>query len=396
MPTKDAPQPELRKLDYIDALRGYAIAAVVMLHASQALPPPGELSSWLMARGELGVQLFYLASALTLFLSWNARSDRELAPRTNFFVRRFFRIAPMFWLAILGFTLAYGFAPRYWAPDGVAWYTPLLTALFLHGFHPETINSVVPGGWSIAVEMTFYLFIPLLATRLVSVWARMAFVLAGVAISYAGRAAWIWFYSDNYPPDLQYLVQGSAYYAFHTHVPVFALGILVHGLLTSKREWLGPIVKYGNLLLVLGIIATVTISTDFAEYVWSHYLVMSGVFALFTVTLACHPVSWVCNPVIRFLGKVSFSMYLVHIAVLDGLLELGARQYLGGSSWGTVAFFVLVCAGAALVSWPCFRFVETPGIRLGKRVIQKLEARAAARSGVIAATPSAVRKPEVS
>ena len=39
-------------------------------------------------------------------------------------------------------------------------YDNLSTAFFLHGLHPEAINSVIPGGWSIAVEMTFYLFFP--------------------------------------------------------------------------------------------------------------------------------------------------------------------------------------------------------------------------------------------
>jgi peptidoglycan/LPS O-acetylase OafA/YrhL len=364
----------LRKLDYIDALRGYAILMVVMLHASQALPPPGALLSWFMARGELGVQLFYLASALTLFLSWNARSTRETSPARNFFLRRFFRIAPMFWLTILGFVLAQGFAPRFWAPDGVAWYTPLLTALFAHGFHPETINAVVPGGWSIAVEMTFYLFIPVLAARLNSVASRIAFVALAVPLSYAGRAAWVWFYSDQYPPELQYLVHGSAYYAFHTHVPVFALGILIHGVLMQKPQWLPWIVKGGNALLLLGIAVTVAVSTRLAAYLWSHYLVMSAVFALLTITLARHPVRIVCNGLARFLGKLSFSMYLVHIAVLDVLTQLGVTARLAGSNGGTLALFVLLATLAALVSWPCYHWIETPAIRLGKRLIERLEA----------------------
>ncbi|UFW43506.1 hypothetical protein BcanWSM471_10700 [Bradyrhizobium sp. WSM471] len=40
----------------------------------------------------------------------------------------------------------------------------ILTATFLHGFWPDSVNSVVPGDWSIAAEMTFYLVFPLLIT----------------------------------------------------------------------------------------------------------------------------------------------------------------------------------------------------------------------------------------
>ena len=68
----------------------------------------------------------------------------------------------MFYLGMIAYLLYSGMSNERWAPNGVAWWHVLLTALFLHGWHPETINTVVPGGWSIAVEMSFYLFVPLL------------------------------------------------------------------------------------------------------------------------------------------------------------------------------------------------------------------------------------------
>jgi len=58
----------------------------------------------------------------------------------------------MFWLAIPFFLLLTG--------KGAPAWEVATTALFVHGFHPQTINSVVPGGWSIAVEMTFYAVFP--------------------------------------------------------------------------------------------------------------------------------------------------------------------------------------------------------------------------------------------
>jgi peptidoglycan/LPS O-acetylase OafA/YrhL len=130
--------------------------------------PIGALSS----QGARGVQLFFVVSALTLTLSWHARDDGVAA----FYVRRLFRIVPMFWLAILIFLLLLGFDPRYWAPQGIGWPHVLVTALFLHGFHPDTMSSVVPGGWTIAVEMTFYCSFPLL------VWGLRSWQIAAVAL----------------------------------------------------------------------------------------------------------------------------------------------------------------------------------------------------------------------
>jgi peptidoglycan/LPS O-acetylase OafA/YrhL len=55
------------------------------------------------------------------------------------------------------------------------------TALFVHGFHPQSINSVAPGGWSIAIEMTFYAVFPLLA-RFITSWQT---AVAGLFLSFA-------------------------------------------------------------------------------------------------------------------------------------------------------------------------------------------------------------------
>ena len=153
---------EIRKYDYIDALRGFAILGVILVHSSQWVAPTSSVLSTIASEGARGVQLFYIASALTLFLSLAARKQQEERANLSFFIRRFFRIAPAFYCAIIIYTAYYGMSVRYWAPNGLEWWYIPLTAFFMHGWHPETITSVVPGGWSIAVEMTFYLFVPYL------------------------------------------------------------------------------------------------------------------------------------------------------------------------------------------------------------------------------------------
>ena len=110
------------KYDYIDALRGFAILGVLMVHSAQAVAPVHELLGQFMFSGVRGVQLFYIASAVTLCMSWRHRSALEAAPLRNFFLRRFFRIAPMFYIAIVFYACLYGMAPRYWAPNGLEWW----------------------------------------------------------------------------------------------------------------------------------------------------------------------------------------------------------------------------------------------------------------------------------
>ena len=174
----------MRKFPFIDALRGLAILGVVYVHAGLWGEPA---SSWLIrfaVNGRRGVQLFFVVSALTLFLSMDNRRKREKNPIRNFFIRRFFRIAPLFYCGIIAYTLIDGFSPRYGAPDGIEWWYLPLTALFINGWSPETITSVVPGGWAIAVEMTFYLVFPLLYRRLHSIGATLCFVGAALVFDF--------------------------------------------------------------------------------------------------------------------------------------------------------------------------------------------------------------------
>ena len=129
----------MKRFAYIDALRGYAILMVIAVHSSQYfrdLPLQA-----LLDQGARGVQLFFVASAITLCMSWTARDDG--AP--PFYVRRFFRIAPMFYLALLFFVWTRGFGPSIYAPDGIGLRHILMAATFTHGLMPDTITSVVPG-----------------------------------------------------------------------------------------------------------------------------------------------------------------------------------------------------------------------------------------------------------
>ena len=93
---------EAGKLKFIDSLRGLAILMVVMIHVSQV----GDAEYPLFFQnifnfGRYGVQLFFMCSAFTIFLSFERRSKIDKYPILFFFTRRFFRIAPLFYIAIL-------------------------------------------------------------------------------------------------------------------------------------------------------------------------------------------------------------------------------------------------------------------------------------------------------
>ena len=219
---------QLTHYRFIDALRGFAFLGVLSTHVGGLTHPVSKTLANLADAGQYGVQLFFLLSAVTLLRSFALRSPEENFPVRNFFIRRLFRIAPLFWLGIVFYVWLFGCGPDVYAPNGIGVWHIASTASFLHGWYPTTINSVVPGGWSIAVEMTFYLCLPYLAGRLTSAWA------AGSVFLYSLLAAAVLFFTMDtvllrwLPPQDDQLIPWFLTMWFPSQLPVFLLGFVVY------------------------------------------------------------------------------------------------------------------------------------------------------------------------
>ncbi|WP_295449160.1 acyltransferase family protein [uncultured Thiodictyon sp.] len=103
-------------LHSIQALRGLAALQVVVLHSELALAVPGlPVFDWVtkhvIQRGTAGVDVFFVISGF--IIAWIAVLGRA-APEAplEFAVRRFFRVAPVYWL--LSAVYVYLFNPRGW------------------------------------------------------------------------------------------------------------------------------------------------------------------------------------------------------------------------------------------------------------------------------------------
>ena len=375
---------DTRHLDYIDALRGYAILAVVAVHASIAVPDLEWPLRLLAEQGARGVQLFFVVSALTLMLSWHERGDGVLP----FYVRRVFRIGPMFWLMSAFFVAvqASGLPIVFWPPLAISWPNVLATATFTHGLHPLTMRSIVPGGWSIADEMTFYILLPLLVLTLRS-WRTTVFALLGAvcfSILMAALARFGWLFSGL---DRE-LVEQFVFLSFPNQFVAFLAGILVFHLLCAFP---GPAprsaLRAGLATSVVAIVALPFIATALRGYLLHTTYVLPMVyalpFALCTWCLAKGGGRLMVNRVIRYVGKVSYSAYFWHFPVL-GLRSHSGLFSFGPAVPGWLQFLAIFSAAVALtvgVSSVTYRLVEAPMIRVGRQLAMSVSARRVAVAG---------------
>jgi peptidoglycan/LPS O-acetylase OafA/YrhL len=142
---------EVKKYNYIDALRGIAVLGTLMVHCSiyeHGKNNYGDIFKRITFSGSNGVQLFFLMSAFTLFMSYYQKKGKEKNTKLNFFIRRFFRIAPLFYVAIVMYLMINGLGPRYWLGDqpSITPFNLISTITFSNFINPYWINSVVEGG----------------------------------------------------------------------------------------------------------------------------------------------------------------------------------------------------------------------------------------------------------
>lgn len=356
----------MKRLAYIDALRGYAILGVIAVHASQFVPGlEGPLRA-LADQGARGVQLFFVVSALTLMLSWNHRGDGTLP----FYIRRLFRIAPMFWLAVIVSVLLARAGLSYYTSGAIGWAHILATAAFLHAFHPDAITSVVPGGWSIAVEMTFYGLFPLLVLAL-RTWQVTALALvASICVAGLLNIAVQFVAPDSGPRMAEFL-----YLWFPTQFPAFLAGILVFHLLHAFSHRLPRIVLRAGLAASLAIMIAVPFVGSSLKVFHVAYILAFGLCAF---CLAQGVGRLLVNAPIEYVGKISYSAYFWHFIVLEGIAGTGAHQLAVVNSlpaWAHyLLLFAVVAAATMLASSVTYHLIEAPMISMGRRIGRKIPA----------------------
>jgi peptidoglycan/LPS O-acetylase OafA/YrhL len=177
--------------------------------------------------GFLGVQPFFLVSAVSMCYMWDQRRN-ESARQLKFYIRRAARIAPLFWFAIVFYTLLYGTAPRPDAWNGIGPFDLILTAFFLHPFSPSAINAMVPGGWSIGIEMGFYLiflFLAAIQPKRLLIFAFATFVLLGIL----GTSI-----AERFGSGEQYW--NFLYYSMLTQLPIFPIGMYIYAVTLGEEK----------------------------------------------------------------------------------------------------------------------------------------------------------------
>nr|NJM02123.1 acyltransferase [Desulfobacula sp.] len=362
---------DYKENNYIEGfygLRAVACMGVFMVHFQQItglnIQWKGFDFSLLMKNGNTGVALFFILSGFLLsqpFWLNKIHAEKKIG-LWKYAIKRIGRILPAYYVCLTGLIIV----QQRWDHSHAAG-DILLHYLFLHNFSEQSIYSLNPPFWTLAVEMQFYLLLPIFFyfTR----WFRpfftcLIFFFLGAA-SYgihlvvmnlaSGIAQWP-FNHDILSPHGHVLERSIL-----AHMPLFMLGIAAGWLYIKKKISNGgnktPSVKndmivllcFATTLIILGTGLDDMLTLPYGRY---HYPYIPLLLAVIVLYISFSAVSrlFLESRFIKFIGIISYGIYIYHLPIQRFTEKMMTK---GGvnieSNWmlfGVTAFMVsIVVAG---------------------------------------------------
>ena len=331
----------------LHGLRGIAALAVLVFHVAMVpnpgIAPPAPLY-WLRSL-EYGVQFFFVLSALVLLHTYSPqRGARGWTAR--YAIRRFFRIAPLYYAMC-------GAAAAIYGASGQAW---LFNVTFLFNLDEALFPGIALAGWAVGVEMLFYATVPLILATIHGSRQALWLALACLAVSVVARLV-----LPVGPPGV---VGSFNRHALPSNLVFFAAGVLVFHALREGR--VAP--RACTLSGWAGLALLALVQPPPPESSGQPLLVLWAVpIALVCAGQALAPSAWLRRHAVQWLGQHSFSIYLVHPVVVLILAEYGVYGALHAAlgPWAVLACIAVTVAVVLPISMVTFRAIEAPGQRLG-------------------------------
>jgi peptidoglycan/LPS O-acetylase OafA/YrhL len=343
----------------LDGLRAVSFLMVFLAHAGFDRVIPGGF----------GVTVFFFLSGylITTLLRMEADKSGTVSLKA-FYLRRALRILPPFYLvlasaavltvvrALPGRLLALPVAAQalhytnYW----IAW----------HGW--DGIASGTGVYWSLAVEEHFYLVFPavyLVLRRAGLTGRQQAFVLWGACgVVLAWRCILV--FAMHAPLDRTYLCSDTRVDSilFGCALAVYNNPMLDETAPPSARDaalWLRRLLP----LALVALLSTFVLRGNVFRETLRYSLQGLALVPLFVCAIRW-PEAWIFRPLnlrpVRFIGTLTYSLYLLHFVVLSGLEAHTALPRVGRAVVGLVL--------ALALSWTMWIAIERPCARLRKRL----------------------------
>lgn len=384
-PTRRGPDAGASHAAYpaLDGLRAAAVVAVVLTHSGYWTGRYERgFGAAFLARMDSGVAVFFVISGFLLFRPWlRSAVTPSRAPQSlrTYAWRRVLRILPAYWLAV---ALCLLLLPQNRSAGVGDWLRHvLLLQIYQYGWFREGLTQT----WSLCTEVAFYAVLPLLGLATTAWlrrrrWSPRAALAACLALALVPIGWQLWMHATPgpvmggfwLPAYLGWFAAGMALAVVRVHLderppapasrwwhaeelgrhPFTCWGLSAAALLVAMTPLAGArsltTATAGQAIaksVLYGVLATTLVWPT----VFGRSRASSAVFA---------------NRPMRYLGDISYGMFLYHLLVLDTVMRLLGNHVFSGQ---VVQVFPLTLLGAVALAALSFRFLERPLIRVAHR-----------------------------
>ncbi len=347
----------MKRIPELDSLRGLAAVAIVAFHLNPQAFYPG----W------TGVDLFFVLSGY-LITGIILRHGDTRGFLVNFYARRGLRIWPIYYLT-LGFLVAINrYLPKPVSLESVPYYLTYTQNIRLYWRGSSPSMQAFDHTWTLALEEQFYLIWPALVLLLRPkriLWLCFATIAIGWMAREGGYLTWGRFSERILIARCDGFALGGLLAALRmrweaSRVVKVSAACFLGGLV--YLAW--GMISTGSAVQFLGLPTPNRPSSTILAVGVTYF----GLVGLVVTGAGCPALRPLRNPVLGYLGLISYGLYLYHIPVF-WLMDGGTFLY--QQTWTARAAKLGVTLAVAVVSWHA---IESPILRLKDRFAYRAEA----------------------
>ncbi len=379
-----AEKNQISHLKFLDSIRGFAALSVIASHyvLSYGLPCHNPLCERLLTDsmlhiwwdGYAAVSMFFVLSGFVLtlkFFNENSTATLKKFSLMEYWIARFFRIWPAYsivlclsWWLKITMPLAY-FIPlmpqqdwifRFWQET----LTPLAIIKELLLIIPSYDLTLLPHAWTLSIELLISFLVPvgvlLLSHSVVWLIAITLFV-----IIFMGASPFIFHFMlgiliSKWHKDLCRVLENNYLWKLY----IFGLGIFFY---TGRFSWIPFINTIFNVEINEGLI-------------WA-FTGLGSALLIISTLVSVHLKHFLSQSLFVALGKISYSLYLLHFCVLMTLTPwfLASIEMINNLFLKWLLGLIITVVTTGIVAFFMYKYVEIPGIHLGKALSKSVRTR---------------------
>ncbi|MCT7468646.1 acyltransferase family protein [Aliarcobacter cryaerophilus] len=322
------------KQNNFDILR--LILAILVFFAHWNILTSQDISNQLFHLSGYAVHIFFIVSGFLIFWSFDADQNKK-----HFYIKRFFRIFPLYAFLIILQTLFFiGFS------DGntieiIKYF--IVNIFFLNFLAPAVgstlsgleVNAINGSLWTLKNEVVFYALVPLIF---------MLYKKYGVYFLWI-----VYFLSVFYMFGVSYFGIEKLLVQFPAQLRLFVVGIILYVLFDKFKDKNITLLAIGSLILIV-------LFQDFEYFKFSVYPLFLGVLVIYLVYFVKH---------IKIDFDFSYSLYILHFPVIQLAL------YFEINPTNPIISFVVLFAVILVLSYFSEKYIEKRFIKIGREIVKK-------------------------